>query len=312
MKAIINKDNYEAFWVDYLDGKLNPADEERLFAFLESNPEISANLIDAEDFVLPVTEVKFPAKSSLKAEAQIENLLIAKIENEISAEDDKFISEKIKSDKKVATAFLAYQKTIIVPDSSIVFEGKKYLKKATVMPLYRYTAAIAAAFAIVFVSGYLLTKNPVDLSPAVKSQYSFFEIPTHISETLIPEKIEKLLSVNNNETNIYASNNQNEQIENNIANNDRPEVPKRLPHTGIAMAPKQVSSNEYIFMEFRYDVPKDDVAFEYTMQITPAPEQSRLKTAINKIYKFGQDINIMEEFDKLKVAKEELLFTSNQ
>jgi len=312
MKALINIDNYEAFWVDYLDGKLNPADEERLFAFLEENTELASSLIDAEDYKLPVFEVNFPAKSSLKAEAQIENLLIAKIENVISTEDDKFISSKINSDKKTAVAYSQYQKTILVPDATVVFQGKKYLKKATVMPLYRYTAAIAAAFAIVFVSGYLLTRNPVDMSPAVRPQFSFFEIPLHISDSVNSEKIEKLLSTNNNETNIYASNNQNEQIENNIVNYDRPEVPKRLPRTGIAMAPKQVSSNEYVFMEFRYDVPKDDVAFEYTMQITPAPEQSRLKTAINKIYKFGQDINIMEEFDKLKVAKEELLFTSNQ
>ncbi len=311
MKAIINIENYEAFWVDYLDGKLSETDEERLFAFLESNPEISANLIDTDDFMLPAPEVKFPGKASLKAEHQIENLLISKIENEISAEDDKFITSKINSDAKIAASFSQYQKTILVPDTSIVFEGKKYLKKATVIPLYRYTAAVAAAFAVVFVSGYLLTRNPVEVSPAVKPQFSFIELPVHIKDTSDTEKFQNIIPVNFGNENNYASNQENiiEEVE--VEFSTGIDVPERLPMASVNVEKKNSDTYEYYFMEYRNDIPEENIAFEYTMQYKKTPKENQFKSTIAKIYKFGKEVDIKGSYDKLKEAKEELLFTSN-
>lgn len=311
MKAIINTENYESFWVDYLDGKLSETDEERLFAFLESNPEISANLIDTDDFTLPAPEVKFPGKAGLKAEYQIENLLISKIENEINAEDDKFITSKINSDAKIAASFSQYQKTILVPDTSIVFEGKKYLKKATVIPLYRYTAAVAAAFAVVFVSGYLLTRTPVEVSPAVKPQFSFIELPVHIKDTSDTEKFQNIIPVNFGNEDNYASNQENkiEEVETEFSTGI--DVPERLPMASVNVEKNNSKTSEYYFMEYRDDIPEENIAFEYTMQYKKTPKENQFKSAIAKIYQFGKEVDIKGSYDKLKEAKEELLFTSN-
>jgi hypothetical protein len=311
MKAIINTDNYEAFWVDYLDGKLSESDEERLFDFLESNPEISANLIDTDDFMLPAPDVKYPAKSSLKAEYQIENLLIAKIENEISSEDDKFISEKIKTDRKVATAYSAYQKTILIPDTKIVFEGKKYLKKSTTIPLYRYAYAAVAAVAVVFVSGYLLTRSSIEIDSGVKPQFSFIELPKHLSDSSNLQKIENILPISIDQHDNFAYTQKDNSEKNTPETQFIKDVPTRMPLASLSAGEIKANS-EYIFMEYRNDIPKENIGFEYDMQITKTPKENRFQSTISKLVQFGKEVDIKGSYDKLKEAKEDLLFTSNE
>lgn len=314
MKAIINIDNYEAFWVDYLDGKLKENDEERLFAFLESNPDISANLIDTDDFILPTPDVKYPAKSSLKAEFQIENLLIAKIENEINSEDDNFITEKIKTDKKVATAYSAYQKTILVPDTSIVFEGKRYLKKKEVIPLYKYSA-IAAVFAFVFVVGYLLTRNVPEYDQGQPAQISFFKMPNIVFDSINQKDEFYNNQLDNSEKTIYASTEINEEPEMNFEFNNMIEVPKRLPLSKIENVGNYYSNNEKQLLAYQANQPQlEDVAFEYELQYVKSPNEkdNKFKTTLSKVYDFGKEIDIAGSFDRLKMAKEDLFITMNE
>ena len=48
MKQKINRSNFEAFYLDFLESKLNSIDEVEFIAFLEENPElkIPSNAID--------------------------------------------------------------------------------------------------------------------------------------------------------------------------------------------------------------------------------------------------------------------------
>lgn len=307
MKAIINIENYESFWVDYLDGKLTETDEERLFAFLEANPKISANLIDADDFMLPAPEVKFPGKVNLKADHQIDNLLISKIENEISNEDDNYITAEINSDSKIATSYSQYQKTILLADTSIVFEGKKYLKKTIVIPFYRYAAAIAAVFALVFVSGYFLTRNKIEINPEQKVQVAKVEIPVIENDTT---KEIKIIDNNSPEKVIrYAQQSTTKIDEFIIVNEQRFKVktPEKLPSLSVAAVEnpeRETSLANYIFTEPEKII---DNSFSYSMQYIKTPKENPLKSTINKIYKFGKGFDIRKSYDKVKLAKEEFL-----
>ncbi len=307
MKAIINIENYEAFWVDYLDGKLTETDEERLFAFLEDNPEISSNLIDTDNFIVPKLDVVFPDKANLKAENQIENLLISKIENEISEEDNKFITSKINSNAKIAASYSQYQKTILVADTSVVFKGKKHLKKTTVIPLYRYTAAVAAAIAIVFVTGYVLTHSSVELTPAERPQFSFIELPVHVEDSADLNKIEKNIPVNFSVNNNMATNHPTQVEEKIFENNVVIDVPEKMPIANLSVTQNSIDENEYKFIAYRDDMSKENIAFEYTMQYTKSPKDNKFKSAVNKIYKIGKEIDVQESWNKVKIAKEEFL-----
>ncbi|HOZ29970.1 MAG TPA: hypothetical protein PLL66_03550 [Bacteroidales bacterium] len=313
MKEKININNYEAWWVDYLDGKLSESDEEKLFAFLESNPKISSNLIDTDDFMLSAPDIRYPEKSSLKADSQIENLLIAKIENEINSEDNKFISERIETDKKVATAYSTYQKTILVPDSSIVFEGKKYLKKKEVIPLYKYASA-AAVFALVFGIGYLFTRNVPEFDKGQPAQISFFEMPDIVIDTLNQEDEFYNNQSDNSEKIIYASKETNEESTINYNFKNDIEVPVRLPLSKIEKFGNHFSPNENELLAYQVNQPiKEEIAFEYEFQYVKSPndKENKFKTTISKVYNFVENIDIEGTFDKIKKAKEDLFITMN-
>lgn len=317
MKAIINNTNYESYWVDYLDGKLSVANEEALFAFLENNPEIASNLIDADDFKLPALEVTYPGKNLLKAENQAENLLIAKLENQISDSDNKIISEKIANDTEIAESWAVYQKTILVADKSVVYPGKKYLKKTISIPWYGYASSVAAAVILVVVTGWILNGTNINVEPANKPQFSEISLPVRI--------IDSVLNLNSDEnTQQNFANQSNEKVNSsNTTNNNfaiqpseiikmvtKESIPERIPVASLNI--KEVKTqDDYIFMEYRDDIPVENDGFEYSMQYIKAPKENKIRTTINKVIDFSKELDIKGSYEKLKIAKEDLLFSSN-
>ncbi|MDD3685744.1 MAG: hypothetical protein PHE56_03145 [Bacteroidales bacterium] len=315
MKAIINNANYESYWVDYLDGKLSVDNEEALFAFLENNPEIASNLIDADDFKLPALEVTYPGKNLLKAENQIENLLIAKLENQISDNDNKMISEKIINDADIAESWEVYQKTILVADKNVVFPGKKYLKKTISIPWYGYASSVAAAVILVVVTGWLLNGTQIGVAPANKPQFSEINVPARI--------IDSLQNLNTDNQQNFANQTNEKENSSNSANNNftiqpseiiimvtKESIPERIPVASLNI--KEVKTqDDYIFMEYRNDIPVENDGFEYSMQYIKAPKENKIKTTINKVIDFSKELDIKGSYEKLKIAKEDLLFSSN-
>ena len=307
MSTIINISNYEAYWVDYLDGNLTITQEDALFAFLETHNEIAGNLIDADNYKLPKFEIEFPNKSQLHSDKQIENLLIAKLEAEISSENDEFISNKINSDTKIAQSFSLYKKTIITPDNSIVFPSKKSLKKTVRVPLFHYASSIAAAIIIVFISGYFLTRNidtNINGTTPLTSDINIVPLPFNNNNNE---------SDNNNDNNIIPKQTI-ETINNQFANNN-PVIQeqltlKKLPLNKTKQLNYIASNSISEIMEYRYDLPQEDLAFSYTMEYTKTSKKDHFMSNVNKVKSFGKNINVKESWDNIKTAKEEFLYSN--
>ncbi len=309
MKTIINIENYGAFWIDYLDGNLSPENETILFEFLEQNPDIAGNLIDPDDFELPVFEAEYTQKEKLKSGLQIDNLLIAKVENEINIEDDIYITKKINESSKIEHKYSLYKKTILISNKDIVFPDKNSLKKTVRVPMFRYVSSIAAAIAIVFVAGYFLTRNAEGI-------HNGTPVLTSDLKTIMPDIRNNTNSDNNNDfvetfdVNSYIANNTNF-----VDNQDNStfvslDVPEKLPLNKASniSAERKFSSSQV--MEYRYDLPKNDLAYSYTMQYTPTKNENKIVTGIKKVVNFGKEVNVKEKWDNIKTAKEELFYTS--
>ena len=86
---MIDKNNYEAYVLDYLEGNLTPEQSEGLFAFLDKHPELDVDLdLDLEFSTLPIEEFSFESKSSLLrteplGELSVEEQLIALVEGDL-------------------------------------------------------------------------------------------------------------------------------------------------------------------------------------------------------------------------------------
>lgn len=150
--------NYEAFYLDHLEGNLGEEDTALLLAFLEEHPEL---IEEEEDFVLldPTADTAiFDEKDSLKivnddaaiALSNVEHFLIAESEGQLPTakqeELDAFVVQHPhleKERKYLAAMFLK-------ADQSIVYANKSGLKRKGAIIFWPYVALAAASILIAF------------------------------------------------------------------------------------------------------------------------------------------------------------------
>lgn len=88
----INLNNYEAYFLDYLEGNLSLEATGDLLLFLEAHPELKEELeIDLDELRLSVSEAHLPSKDLLKRDEfdlsieSIDELIVADLEGDLSA-----------------------------------------------------------------------------------------------------------------------------------------------------------------------------------------------------------------------------------
>jgi hypothetical protein len=158
----INQHNYEAFYLDYLEGNLNEIDQAMLFKFLDDNLDFKAELEDdILEYTISSDSDKLTAfeKEDLKhfdchkGEICLNNVndfIISDLENDISSQKKKelnafIIEHELESDKKYFYA------TKLKPNLSEVFDDKSELKKkGVIIPLFLKIASIAAVALLLF------------------------------------------------------------------------------------------------------------------------------------------------------------------
>lgn len=130
----INKNNYEAFFLDYHEGNLAPQQVADLFLFVEQHPELQETFESFENLTLEdFSSVKFEDKASLKKEITLENKeehFIRAIENTLNTDEKGLLDNFLKQYPQFLFEFELFQKTKLSPDTSIVFENKNEFKKS--------------------------------------------------------------------------------------------------------------------------------------------------------------------------------------
>ncbi len=197
---MIDKYNYEAFLLDFMEGNLSAGQAKALQDFLEKHPEIDADIFTLDDVKLSPDASQFDGKIRLKRDERIpelskqDALLIGLIENNLSAEEKQTAENLIQSDAGAAKSFAQYQKTKLQADTDLVFPGKDKLKKKAPVFLLsiRQYGAIAAVFIGLLVTVFL-NLNPINNQyqsgnyVAQDDYISFNDDATTKPETLIAE-----------------------------------------------------------------------------------------------------------------------------
>ncbi len=155
----INKNNYEVFFVDYLDGALDPETLVEVENFLKENPDLKEELNGLNSVLIPEESKSCPDKKSLyksvyDEKASFQDACVAFIEDDLSpAEKDNFehfLHQHPELDKEVAL----YSRTKLKPDQSVVFGDKDRLYQHPVRMItwYRIAAVAATLTAIVVIA----------------------------------------------------------------------------------------------------------------------------------------------------------------
>lgn len=166
--SLINKNNYEAFLLDYMEQNLSADMVAELMLFFEQNPELQHELEELDEITLPSETIVFDGKNELK-KGVLENLMIAEIEGLSTSAESEELEQTIKEDEAYEKAFLLYQKTRLKP-TKIVFENKESLKRERkIIPLYWWATSAAAVLIAFFLIRNLNTKD------VEKTQHNFVD-----------------------------------------------------------------------------------------------------------------------------------------
>ncbi|MGC6533069.1 MAG: hypothetical protein ACON34_08705 [Flavobacteriales bacterium] len=105
----IDKNNYEALLIDYLDGTLNAAQEAALWLFLEEHPELREEFEGLADVKLTPPTATFDAKNALRQPDAVptdrDHLLAQYLEGHLSPEAGAEVFRKIATDPEWAKAW---------------------------------------------------------------------------------------------------------------------------------------------------------------------------------------------------------------
>ncbi len=160
----INKENYEAYFLDYYENSLNTEQVAELMVFLEENPELKESFEDFDiDIILDAdNDLLFTKKESLKKtglisfggidESNYELIMLAELDEELSKKESVELKGFLSANPKLKLEYNLLKSTFLVSDKTIVFENKEELKKGGVFVIYStqiyYALSIAATIII--------------------------------------------------------------------------------------------------------------------------------------------------------------------
>jgi len=150
----ISRDNYEVWFIDYLDGKLDREALAKLQEFLQANPDLEKELKEFSEVSLSPDTVEYESieslykkESDLIAVSRPDYLLIKQMEQGLTEEENIELSEEIRNDESLIKRGLEYQQTRLVA-ADISYQQKGALIRRSIAPWYR-TTRIAAAVIVV-------------------------------------------------------------------------------------------------------------------------------------------------------------------
>lgn len=195
----INKDNYEEYYLDYIEGNLSAQLSEEMEAFLLIHPELELEGHDLPQLnISEKSEPSYGMLEQLKREeetglSQWDYLLVAELEGQLK-EEDKALFEQLNRNKSFVTDRSNYQKTKLHEGEKLVYKNKEELKrnKVILLPLFRYAAAVAAILLLFFA---INTNKDQQYKPKQFTQSKGVELeskPLKFEKASIEEELETL------------------------------------------------------------------------------------------------------------------------
>jgi len=162
----INRQNYEHWFIDFIEGNLTPDDEAMVREFAQSNPDLKNELEDILVFNVAPEQTNFPDKNLLKQNklnaidgiTKFEQLCIAHLENDINELEQKELESLLFNSDKKKKEFQLIQNIKLAADNNIKYSSKNALKKLFIVKtktindklIYRVAAALILLFGLSF------------------------------------------------------------------------------------------------------------------------------------------------------------------
>jgi hypothetical protein len=155
---LINRHNYEEFFLLYVDNELSVADRKAVETFVEQNPDLEEELVMMMQSVLrPDTNIVYTNKESLLKnkpanglvnESNYEEYFVLYGDNELSNEEKELVEKFVYKHPQYQAAFELIQQARLIPDNAIIYPDKNELYRTErderVIPFAWWRIAAAA------------------------------------------------------------------------------------------------------------------------------------------------------------------------
>ncbi|OQP50744.1 hypothetical protein A4H97_02580 [Niastella yeongjuensis] len=185
----ITRDNYEAYFVMYIDEELHANERMAVEQFIQQNPDLEEELVMLQQSVLrPDEGIVFDQKESLFKhtvtndinERNCEEYFVLYGDDELTNEEKDKVEQFVYKHPQYQADFELIQQVKLVPDNALTFPDKSYLYRSEeddarviVFSWYRFTAAAVVLLTMGSVLFYASThfvadKNDVVTAPTTK------------------------------------------------------------------------------------------------------------------------------------------------
>ena len=167
---MISKENYEAYFLDYIEGNLSPKDIDMLLLFLDKNTSLKEELSNYSEISLKASNTNFNKEGLLQVDliedeittSNIETFAIANLENILPTQKSNELNLLINSNPEFSKKVRLVNNTILEADKSIVFADKEDLKKTIPLFIPYYRIAGIAAILLLMIYFYIPNKKFID------------------------------------------------------------------------------------------------------------------------------------------------------
>ncbi|HPE86594.1 MAG: hypothetical protein WC151_01550 [Bacteroidales bacterium] len=193
----INRNNYEAWLLDLLEGNLTPGQEAAVMSFLENHPDLNASLE-------PITEIKLPgswptAPSNLHGKLKrpvitpvnqinahnYEDFFIAWHEGILRQDEKESVQLFLTENPAYGEEFKLYGAIKLSPAMEITFGEKSKLRKTSVIALYSRIGVISSVAAACIIL--LLVLKPFTKPTVTNDKISMLQTRPFILSTEAPK-----------------------------------------------------------------------------------------------------------------------------
>ncbi len=276
----INLNNYESFFLLYVDNELSAAERKSVEEFLGNYPYLQQELDQLKDTVLPVEENTFTFKAGLlkpvMTEETLQENLLLHLDNELAGEQKQHLESLLLKDNELQKEWALLKRTKLDAAELVAFPDKTMLHRhesgRLVIGRFSRWAVAAALIGAGIFAGLNLVKNDNGTSPSVATipgkPSGTVTPPTGIASAKIEKKEEKSVpgiqpavrtmredeQPAKNRSNQYTGSKQDENIAATRPKNPSPEKPV-VSNERERMMPKSVSGNQELA---RIDQPENN------------------------------------------------------
>jgi hypothetical protein len=145
---MIDRNNYEAFFLDFHEGTLDEEVRREVLAFVDANPDLEHEFAGFEIISLDNEAAAYAGKENLKRHSitphNYKTWFVAALENDLSQEGKREVEQFVEKNPGYKAELGLMNLVKVVPDYSVKFENKSALKKGgRVIPLWARIAAAA-------------------------------------------------------------------------------------------------------------------------------------------------------------------------